>query len=93
MTYCKNVRVPEIIQAMEQEQGASAGPSRTARMWVHDMCQPMSIIKGLLVDSDYNFSTSFLQAFETLNAGSISRLRAFLCCASLIPGGESRAVC
>ena len=30
---CKNVNVPEIMQAVEQEQGASAGPSRSTRRW------------------------------------------------------------
>ena len=30
---CKNVNVPEIMQAVEQGQGASAGPSRSTRRW------------------------------------------------------------
>jgi len=62
---CKNVNVPEIMQAVEQEQGASAGPSSKTRRCVHGMRQPMSTISNLPVDYDYIFLTSFPQAFET----------------------------
>jgi hypothetical protein len=53
------------MQAVEQEQGASAGPSSKTRRCVHGMRQPMSTISNLPVDYDYIFLTSFPQAFET----------------------------
>jgi hypothetical protein len=73
LTSCKNVNTPEIIHAVEQEQGASAGPPRTTRMWVHDMHKPQSTIDlALPVEHDYNFLRTYCQASETLNAGSIN---------------------
>jgi hypothetical protein len=37
--FCKNVNAPEIMQSVEREQGAAAGPARTTRMWLQDMAQ------------------------------------------------------
>ena len=56
---CKNVNVPEIMQTVEQGQGASAGPSRSTRRCVYGMRQPMSMVSNLPVDYDYNFLMSF----------------------------------
>jgi hypothetical protein len=39
LTFCKTANAPEIIQAVEEEQGAAAGPARTTRRWLHDMGQ------------------------------------------------------
>jgi hypothetical protein len=75
LTFCTNVNAPEIIQAVEREQGAAAGPARTTRMWLHDMGQPMSIIDpSLPVEHDCNFLKTFCKAFETLNPGSIAKI-------------------
>ena len=75
LNFCKNVNPPEIIQAVEGEQGAAAGAARTSRRWLHDMGQHKSMIDpGLHVDHDYNFLQTFCQAFETLNPGSIAKV-------------------
>jgi hypothetical protein len=67
LSSCKNVNIPEIIHAVEQEQGLSAGLSRTTRMWVQGLRQPMSTIyPALPVEHDYNLLKSFCQAFGTL---------------------------
>jgi hypothetical protein len=56
LTFCKTANAPEIIQAVEEEQGAAAGPTRRTRRWLHDMGQPMSIIDAELpAEHDYNF--------------------------------------
>ncbi len=39
LTFCKNVNAPEIMQAVEREQGAAAGPARTTRRWLRDMAE------------------------------------------------------
>jgi len=56
LTFCKNVNAPEIMQAVEREQGAAAGPARTTRRWLRDMAEPKSMIDPELpVEHDYNF--------------------------------------
>ena len=76
LSACKNVNIPEIIHAVEREQGASAGPSHTTQRWVHDMREPRSTVidPSLPVEHDYNFLKTFCQAFETLNPGSIAKV-------------------
>ena len=75
LTFCKNVNAPEIMQAVEREQGAAAGPVRTTRMWLHDMSQHKSIIDPQVpVEHNYNFLQTFCTAFETLNPGSIAKI-------------------
>ena len=65
LTSCKNVNAPEIIQAVEREQGAAAGPARTTRMWLHDTGQHKSMIDpSLPVQHDYNFLETFCTAKE-----------------------------
>ena len=75
LTFCKNVNVPEIIQTVEGEQGAAAGPTPTSRRWLHDMSQHKSMIDPELpVEHDCNFLKTFCTAFETLNPGSIAKI-------------------
>ena len=44
LSSCKNVNIPEIINAVEREQGASAGAARTSRRWVAESREPKSMI-------------------------------------------------
>ena len=75
LTFCKNVNAPEIMQAVERELGAAAGPARTYRRWLHDMAQPKSMIDPeLSAEYDYNFLITFASAFETWNPGSIAKI-------------------
>jgi hypothetical protein len=39
LTFCKTANAPDIIQTVEEEQGAAAGPAHTTRRWLHDMGQ------------------------------------------------------
>jgi hypothetical protein len=67
LTFCKNVNAPEIMQAVEREQGAAAGPVRTTRRWLRDMAEPKSMIDPELpVEHVYNFLQTYCTAFETL---------------------------
>jgi hypothetical protein len=75
LNVCKNINAREIIQAVQAEQGAAAGPARTARRWVKDMAQDKSMIDPeCAVEHDYHFLQAFGKAFETLNPGSIARI-------------------
>jgi hypothetical protein len=75
LTFCKNVNAPEIMQAVEREQGAAAGLARTTRRWLCDMAEPMSMIDPELpAEHDYNFLQTYSTAFETLNPGSIAKI-------------------
>ena len=75
LTFCKNVNAPEIMQAVEREQGAAAGPACTTRRWLRDMAEPKSMIDPELpVEHDYNFLQTYSTAFETLNPGSIAKI-------------------
>ena len=75
LTFCKNVNVPEIIRAVEGDQGAAAGPARTNRRWLREMGQHRSMIDPELpVEHDYNFLKAFCTAFETLNPASLAKI-------------------
>ena len=83
LTFCKNVNAPEIMQAVEREQGAAAGPARTTRMWFNAAghgstqcgCRTWSMIDPeLSSEHDYNFLHTFCTSFETLNPGSIAKI-------------------
>jgi hypothetical protein len=75
LTFCKNVNVPEIMQAVERELGAAAGPARTSRRWLRDMAEPKSMIDlELSAEYDYNFLITFATAFETWNPCSIAKI-------------------
>jgi hypothetical protein len=75
LTCCKNVNAPEIMQAVEREQGAASGPARTSRMWLHDMAKQKSMIDPELpVEHDYNFLQTYCTSFEKLNPGSIAKM-------------------
>lgn len=75
LSVCKNINAREIIQAVQAEQGAAAGPARTARRWVKDMAQDKSMIDPeCAVEHDYHFLQAFVRAFETLNPDSIARI-------------------
>ncbi len=74
LSSCKNVNIPEIINAVEREQEASAGAARTTRRWVHEIREPKSMMDlALPAEHDYNYLIAFCKAFETLNPGSIAK--------------------
>jgi hypothetical protein len=86
LTFCKNVNAPEIMQAVEREQGAAAGPARTTRRWLRDMAEPKSMIDPELpVEHDYNFWVVLYVATQINDASSMDKSSTSTSCMKVMP--------